>query len=327
MSTRNGTRRCWATGTIAAVEPESKEPISSCAPWLMTRSASVRPMSGLVWVSPTIRSIFIPLSDLMPPAALIASTAICAPRRQACPGSARGPVTGWMAPTLKVGTWARSTAGKPRTAAPAAVAFRKLRRCTRDVARRSLIESSVGWTSGLAQQLLGDDHSLDLVRALVDLGDLGVAHEALDRELAGIAVAAEDLHRVGGHLHGGIGGQALRGRGLERGAGDPVIDEAGGVVHDQARGVHRHRHVREHELDALELPDGLVEGAALAGVGHRGVEARLGDADRLGPDGGPRLLEGLHRDLEPVPLRAQPALHRHLAVAEVERHRRRAVDA
>src|SRR6266404_9443703 len=132
-----------------------------------------------------------------------------------------------MVPTLKVGTWARSTAGKPRAAAPAAVpaafrpTFRKVRRWTRDGARRSLIDSSVrGWRSGLAQELLGDDHALDLVRALVDLGDLGVAHEALDRELAGVAVAAEDLHRVGGHLHGGIGGQALRHRGLERGTGD-----------------------------------------------------------------------------------------------------------
>ncbi len=149
MSTRNGTRRCWATGTIAWVEPESKEPISIWAPWLITRSASVRPTSGFVWVSPTMRSIFMPLSDLIPPAALMASAAICAPSRQAWPGSARGPVTGWMAPTLKVGTWARSTAGKPRAAAPAAVpaafrpTFRNVRRCTRDGPRRSLIDSSV----------------------------------------------------------------------------------------------------------------------------------------------------------------------------------------
>src|SRR6266478_6328583 len=154
-----------------------------------------------------------------------------------------------MVPTLKVGTWARSTAGKPRAAAPAAVpaafrpTFRKVRRWTRDGARRSLIDSSVrGWRSGLAQELLGDDHALDLVRALVDLGDLGVAHEALHRELAGVAVAAEDAHR-------------------------------------------------------------------------------------LGSDGGTRLLERLHRDLEAFALFSQAILHRHLAVAEMKRHRGRAVDA
>ena len=33
--------RCWATGTMAAVLPESKEPMSICAPWFTTRSASV----------------------------------------------------------------------------------------------------------------------------------------------------------------------------------------------------------------------------------------------------------------------------------------------
>src|SRR6185436_8833995 len=32
MSTRNGTRRCWATDTMAAVLPESNEPSSICAP-------------------------------------------------------------------------------------------------------------------------------------------------------------------------------------------------------------------------------------------------------------------------------------------------------
>src|SRR4029077_17250560 len=126
-------------------------------------------MSGLGWVSATTSSIFIPLSDLMPPAALIASAAIWAPRRHACPGSASGPVIGWIAPTLKVGTCARSTAGKPKAAAPAAPAavrpaLRKVRRCTRDGARRSLIDSSViGGRSGLDQELLGDDHALDLV--------------------------------------------------------------------------------------------------------------------------------------------------------------------
>jgi len=83
MSTRKGTRRCWTTGTMAAVLPESNEPMSIWAPWLITRSASVRPTSGLVCVSPKISSSFAPPMDLMPPAALTASAAMVAPRRQA----------------------------------------------------------------------------------------------------------------------------------------------------------------------------------------------------------------------------------------------------
>src|SRR6266850_1929022 len=335
MSTRKGIRRCWTTGTIDAVEPESKEPISIWAPWLITRSASVRPSSGLVWVSPRTSSSFTPLSDLMPPAALMASAAICAPSRHAWPGSASGPVIGCTTPTFSVGAWARSTAGKPSAAAPAAVpaALRKVRRCRRGW-RRSLIEIP-RWigpegridVSGLAQELLGDDHPLDLVRALVDLGDLGVAHEALHRKLLRVAVAAEDLHRVGGRLHGGVRGQALGGRGLERGAGDAVVDQRGGVMDDEPRGVHRDRHVGQHELDALEGGDGSIEGAPLLRVRHRRVEGGLGDADRLRPDGGARLLERLHRGLEALPFRPEPVLHQDLAIAEVQRHRGRAMDA
>src|SRR5258705_4416251 len=48
------------------------------------------------------------------------------------------------------------------------------------------------------------DHSLDLVGALVDLCDLRVTHHPLDRIVADVAVAAEELYAVGGHLHGHV---------------------------------------------------------------------------------------------------------------------------
>src|SRR5438045_423244 len=44
------------------------------------------------------------------------------------------------------------------------------------------------------RHLACDDEPLDLLRALVDLRDLRVAHEALDGVLLDVAVAAEDLH-------------------------------------------------------------------------------------------------------------------------------------
>src|SRR4051794_11014246 len=44
-----------------------------------------------------------------------------------------------------------------------------------------------------------DDEPLDLVRALVDLGDLGIAHVALHRVLGHVAVAAEHLDGLDGH--------------------------------------------------------------------------------------------------------------------------------
>ena len=60
----------------------------------------------------------------------------------------------------------------------------------------------------LLDQVARDDEALDLVRALVDLRDLGVAHVLLDRVVLHVAVAAEDLHRVGGDLHGHVGREA-----------------------------------------------------------------------------------------------------------------------
>jgi hypothetical protein len=49
-----------------------------------------------------------------------------------------------------------------------------------------------------AEELPGHHQALDLVGALVDLGDLGVAHHPLDREVADVPVAAQELDRVGG---------------------------------------------------------------------------------------------------------------------------------
>src|SRR5262250_1527712 len=321
MSIRNGTRRCWATDTIALVLPESKEPSSIWAPWLTTRSASTRPFSGLVCVSPRSSSSLIPPFPLIPPPALIASTAICAPRRHAWPGSARAPVTGWIAPILNVFAWARSGSGNPSAAAPVAVVARKARRVGRWVMR-----SLLGARSN-AEQLLGDDHALDLIRALVDLHDLGVAHVPLDRELARVAVTAEDLYGVGGDLHGGVACPALGHRRLVGVAADALVDLTRGVVHHEPRRVNLHGHVGEHELDALEGGDRLAELLPLLRVCGRRVERGLADADRHRARHRPRDVERAHRDLESLALLTQALLDRHGAVREVERHGGRAADA
>ena len=57
--------------------------------------------------------------------------------------------------------------------------------------------------------MLGHYHALHLVGALVDLGDLGVAHKPLDGEVLGEAVTAEELHGVSGDTHGRVGGEGL----------------------------------------------------------------------------------------------------------------------
>src|SRR5262245_30686098 len=56
----------------------------------------------------------------MPPAAFTTSAAICAPTRQAWPGSAKGPVTGCTTPILNVFGCAPSGRGNPATITAAA---------------------------------------------------------------------------------------------------------------------------------------------------------------------------------------------------------------
>src|SRR3989304_3222078 len=51
------------------------------------------------------------------------------------------------------------------------------------------------------EDLLGDHEPLDLRAALVDLEELRVAHQLLDRVLLDVAVAAADLDGVRRHLH------------------------------------------------------------------------------------------------------------------------------
>ena len=51
-------------------------------------------------------------------------------------------------------------------------------------------------------QVIGNDHPLDLGSALIDLGDLGIAHHALHGVLTGVAVAAEQLDGAAGHIAG-----------------------------------------------------------------------------------------------------------------------------
>src|SRR5947208_8051927 len=68
------------------------------------------------------------------------------------------------------------------------------------------------------QQLACNHEPLDLRGALVDLVELGVPHQLLDRVLLHVAVAAEDLDGVRRDLHADVGGEPLRVARLQRGA-------------------------------------------------------------------------------------------------------------
>ena len=64
----------------------------------------------------------------------------------------------------------------------------------------------------LSADRTGNNHTLGLVGAFVDLGNLCIAHHALYRILSAVAVAAEDLNRVRRHRHRRIRSEFLRHR-------------------------------------------------------------------------------------------------------------------
>src|SRR5579863_9988734 len=116
-----------------------------------------------------------------------------------------------------------------------------------------------------------DDQALDLLRALVDLRDLGVAQVPFGGIFRDVAVAAEELQRVGRDPDGCVAGQELGHAGLAR-AGDAPLAQLRRLQREQARRFDLRGHVRHHELDALEVCYALAELLALLDVGHGVVE-------------------------------------------------------
>src|ERR687898_1469147 len=142
-----------------------------------------------------------------------------------------------------------------------------------------------------------DHEPLDLRGAFVDLEQLRVAHELLDRVLLDVAVAAEDLDCVGRDLHCHVGCEPLRERRLE-GRALAVVEQPGGLPDEEARGLDLGRHVRDHEVDALVHRNRLTELHSRLRVLDRVLVGGLCDPDGAGRGARPREVEGLHRDLE-----------------------------
>ena len=100
-----------------------------------------------------------------------------------------------------------------------------------------------------------------------------------------------------------------------------------GGVHHQPRRLDLHRHVGEHELDGLEARYRLAELLAVLGVGDRGVQRALRDADRLRADGGAGVVEGLQRGLQTGAGLADDPVAGDVAVLEIQLGGGRALDA
>src|SRR5207245_10182320 len=103
-----------------------------------------------------------------------------------------------------------------------------------------------------------------------------------------------------------------------RWAGRPCLHACCRRVGELSGGLGLAGHVRQHELDPLEIADPLAELLTLPGVADGRVQRALGDSHRLGSDTQARAVEGLHRDLEAVALIAEPVLDGDADIVELE---------
>src|SRR3954449_11119857 len=138
----------------------------------------------------------------------------------------------------------------------------------------------------LVDHLARDHQPLDLVRALVDLRDLRVAHHPLDGVLLDVAVAAEDLHRLGRDPHRRVrAGELGLGRRLRQlGPVDARVGHLPEPVEQPASRLAGGLHVGELRLDELVLRDRLAHRLAALRVLERVVGRALRDAEALRRD-------------------------------------------
>src|SRR5436190_5407768 len=133
------------------------------------------------------------------------------------------------------------------------------------------------------QELLADNHALDLGGALADQEQRRVAVEALYLVLLGVAVAAVDAEALLDALLAGLRGEQLRHPGLEVGALAGVLHPRR-LAREESCCLDLGRHVGELELDRLVLGDLLAEGLALLAVAESELQRPLRDADPAGGD-------------------------------------------
>src|SRR5258706_16328374 len=164
---------------------------------------------------------------------------------------------------------------------------------------------------------LARDHCPEnVVGTLADRHQRRIAIEALDLIFGRIAVAAVDAHRLQRCLDADLRGVKLRHTGFEVGP-PPRVERRCRPPGQQARSLHLGRHVRELQLDGLELGNRPAEGVALTRIGQGPVEARPCDAHSTPGDVDASEFEGRQRLLQPVALLpAQQVLHRDVTVAE-----------
>ena len=132
-------------------------------------------------------------------------------------------------------------------------------------------------------QRSANQNFLHIARAFVDLAHAHIAINALDGEVAYVAVAAVDLDSIGANFFGHLAGKEL-GHGGFFEAGFACVFEAGGVMRQSASSFNLRGHIGEFELHGLVLKNRLAKALALFAVAERSFKRRARHAQRLRGD-------------------------------------------
>ena len=135
-----------------------------------------------------------------------------------------------------------------------------------------------------------------------------------------------DLDGFVGDAGGHFAGEKFGDGGVHAEAGAGVLLPRG-FADEQAGGVEFGAHVGEHELDGLELRDGVAEGHALFRIFESGFERALRDAAGLGGDADAAAVERGERDFVAFAFVADAIGFRDFAIGEDEFAARGGVDA
>src|SRR5437867_470352 len=112
------------------------------------------------------------------------------------------------------------------------------------------------------EQCSCDHDALNLVRALIDLRNLGVAHHSLDRVVADVPVSPKQLHAIRGHPHGHIRGEQLcHGRDLRQ-VGRLGVHFRSRAIDEMTRGLDLRRDVGQPRMPSLCSSFATVHGLA-----------------------------------------------------------------
>src|SRR5512135_93042 len=196
--------------------------------------------------------------------------------------------------------------GSGRVSTPCAAA----RPCSRTTTARTL--------AGLFHEAAPDQLAMDLVGAFPDLCDLGVAHQALDAVVLAVAVAAVQLHRLGGDAHRQVRGAQLGDRSFDADVARARVDQARHVPQPGLALRELGGEVREQELDALEFDDAPPRLAPLIDVVDCVAEGRARDSQGMCRDARARLVQRGEQQLQAFARRGEQVRARHAATVEGE---------